>query len=467
MRAVCFTLAALLAIASARISVPKAYAGQGFGIRIVDTGSTETPTKLGAPAQSAQKIATAIQPQHQTVVPVEAQTQRGQATATANAPFALATGQEADNTYLSQGQLDEPYPLAPPEPFDAGQPESCPNGRCQRPGNWGFSKDGKCGPDYACDAGCRSDCQACSCAGGCQCSDPLWQGWDDRLKTYFRGEVMVLKRDNTNRQQAVVIDGGTGDTLLSANDLEMQYELGPKLTFGVHLHPCWTLELSYFGTHHWHIGETREGNNNLAIPGDLGLASFDFFGADLIRVDYTADLHTAEANLMKSLGWVDLIAGFRFLTLDEELNIRSTDSDFGTSDYNILTSNDLYGAQLGLRMARTRDFWGWEGFVKAGLFGNDARQSQTVGDQDNQFSLRQVESNEGEVAFLGEAGLSLEYRFNDCWSVRGGYNVMWIDGLAQAPNQLDFTDTASSGSRVDTDATAFFHGANAGIEARW
>ena len=51
--------------------------------------------------------------------------------------------------------------------------------------------------------------------------------------------------------------------------------------------------------------------------------------------------------------------------------------------------------------------------------------------------------------------------------LRAGYNLMWIEGVATAPDQLDFTDTAQSGTIVQTKGGEFFHGVNLGLEARW
>jgi PAS domain S-box-containing protein len=45
--------------------------------------------------------------------------------------------------------------------------------------------------------------------------------------------------------------------------------------------------------------------------------------------------------------------------------------------------------------------------------------------------------------------------------------VRSIEGVALAPNQLDFTNTPDSGTDVHTNGGVFFHGVNLGLEARW
>jgi hypothetical protein len=71
------------------------------------------------------------------------------------------------------------------------------------------------------------------------------------------------------------------------------------------------------------------------------------------------------------------------------------------------------------------------------------------------------------VAFLGELGFNLNYQFSQNWFLLGGYQVYWVDGVALAPNQLDFTNTASSGTTLDKKGSLFMQGTNAGLMARW
>ena len=119
-------------------------------------------------------------------------------------------------------------------------------------------------------------------------------------------------------------------------------------------------------------------------------------------------------------------------------------------------------------MRRSKGRLGWEATGKAGIFGYDAEQEQSVIDFPN-FALRPtVSSNGSGVAFVGEANLSALYRLSNVWNLRAGYTALWIEGLALAPDQLDF-DFASStgGSRLHDDGGLFLHGVNVGLEARW
>jgi len=71
------------------------------------------------------------------------------------------------------------------------------------------------------------------------------------------------------------------------------------------------------------------------------------------------------------------------------------------------------------------------------------------------------------VAMLGEIGVVLIRPINDCWALRIGYNAIGIGGLALAADQLDFTDTFSSGTGIHNTGWIFAHGGLVGVQAAW
>ncbi len=84
------------------------------------------------------------------------------------------------------------------------------------------------------------------------------------------------------------------------------------------------------------------------------------------------------------------------------------------------------------------------------------------------FFLRPPTSAQhGQVAFLGELNFNLIYQLSKVWDIRAGYNLFWIDGVALAPDQLDFSADIGAGGRLDSNGNAFYHGVNIGLEARW
>jgi len=292
---------------------------------------------------------------------------------------------------------------------------------------------------------------------------------------YAQAEALFLSRNHQSFRQPLAIrvqdenDPSPGTTLLSTGDLSFGTDPGVRVLLGHRVDDCLGWELSYFGIFHAGTSATVTGDNDLAIPGDLGRQSLDFFGADRMRFEYSSELHNFEANRIRAINDnLSLLAGFRYLYLGEQFNINSTDLDTGTGDYHIGTSNNLFGAQLGARVQRACGRLGWDLTGKAGVFGNASKQSQSVTDFPPGFFLRSPRSNSGgSVAFVGDVNFSLTYRLTDVWAVRGGYNLMWIEGVALAPDQLDFANESTSGTALHHAGGMFLHGANVGLEARW
>lgn len=291
-----------------------------------------------------------------------------------------------------------------------------------------------------------------------------------RSRFFATGESLFLKLDQgTRRAVPVVINQDTGETVLTTHDLEYNTVVGPRLALGYRLNTCQAIEISYFGLHHWHDSAEAFGDNNLRLPGDLPLATQDFFDADQMRLDYASELHNVEVNYSRRMGCENysFLVGFRYLNLNETFNIHANDIDAGGSDYNIRSFNHIYGAQIGGRWRKEWKRFGLDFEGKAGIFGNDANQQSFVGDFDNSFVMRNTIAKGSRATFIGELGLYGTYRLTNVLYARAGYNLLWVEGLARAMDQLDFTDTLDSGTALVFDKGAFLHGANVGLVAQW
>jgi hypothetical protein len=248
---------------------------------------------------------------------------------------------------------------------------------------------------------------------------------------------------------------------------------GVRAGFGIRDCSPWAWEFAYLGLFDEESSKSIALADELALPGDLGLATNNFYFADEVSVRYESQLHNAEVNRVYCCGdccgrSVEFLYGLRYLNLNEEFSIVSTDFQEGTSTYDVETNNNLFGAQIGSRLRHCYGRWSWEGTGKAGIFGNAAEQHSAAIVDFPAFVVRPARSSsEGDVAFVGDVNLSAIYRLTDVWGFRAGYNLIWIDGVALAPDQLDFTNTADSGKEINTDGGLFLHGVNVGFEARW
>jgi hypothetical protein len=285
--------------------------------------------------------------------------------------------------------------------------------------------------------------------------------------TYLVGEILSLQLSRA-RNQGVVINEDTGDTLLSTGDLRYRLEPGVRVTMGVSLSERTTLEASYFGLPDWTARRTVEGDDNLSLPGDIAQTAVDFLDADQMSVLYLSELHNFEINLVRPVGGSNLalLAGFRYVGLRERFDINSFDADSGRSDYDIHSEAHLFGAQIGGRLQRQYGQFGLDFIGKAGIFGNDAGQHTLLGDSNNTVIVRDSITHRVGAAFVGEIGLTGKVQLNPRWCLRGGYSALWLEGVVRAPDQLDFTDTATSGTALIF-GSAFLHGPNIGLEAQW
>ncbi len=297
-----------------------------------------------------------------------------------------------------------------------------------------------------------------------------------RRCVYAFADALFISRNTNINDQVLVFNTVTTATVLTTGDLQFSSNSGFRAMAGIELSKCQctALEFEYLGLNDITARAGAVGVNNLAIPGALGLASLDFFNADQITVDYSSNLNSGEMNYVRScVGdrcWTrSCFAGFRFLSLDEEFNIRAGDPNTATSNYNIKTDNDLYGAQVGGRLKKYCRNLGFIATAKAGLFANDAQQQQFVTDfPPPAFFLRNpIGASDANLAFVGELSLISSIRLTEVWSVRAGYNMLWIDGVALGMSQFDFSNTPFSGTGIDANGSLFLHGASVGLSANF
>jgi hypothetical protein len=181
---------------------------------------------------------------------------------------------------------------------------------------------------------------------------------------------------------------------------------------------------------------------------------------------YSSRMYNVELNLRwKQFERVPLLMGFRTLGVDENYRIISN-GGLNTTWAETDTNNGLYGMQIGAepvlwnRCGRFR----LDGTIKAGLYGNTEHQRTrfpTVGGQWENYV-------EGSPSFVGEIGLIGTYQLNKCWSIRGGYEVLWLTSVVLAPDQASSISFGAPPIGVMNDnATLFYYGARASVERRF
>lgn len=303
-----------------------------------------------------------------------------------------------------------------------------------------------------------SDASAWSIAGGevvCEddcCCPPLWT---------VQAGAIILSR--SSRSALLLEDTITGEALLDASDFSSPWAAGVEFAIRRQLDDCRALEVRYFQVDGWESQETVTTSPIWNFPTDPPL-----FGLGVATIDatYATRLYSTEINLRRAgSDWLTWLVGFRWVELYEDL---AFDADFGGNAalVEFTTANRLYGGQVGA------DAVLWDngsalrvdGIFKAGLFGNAGSQEFGVTQAVGPAFLS--EDSQGQVAFLGEMNFVGVYQWTDNLALRAGYQLLWLEGIATAPDQVAALDVLNA-SGIDTTGGAFYHGALVGLEVTW
>jgi hypothetical protein len=312
---------------------------------------------------------------------------------------------------------------------------------------------------------------------------------------YAIAEAVFLQRGNTATDRPLAVENAfgpaPGSVLLSAGDLGYGVAPGVRLFYGQRGAECRGWEIGYLGVYGMRAAAGVTGADTLRLPDGLGLIQNSGFDeADAIAASTSASLCSAEFNLFNF--WCDggrdrsspypwrrshdgrtthdWLLGLRWAWLDEAATLDVTAvSGEPAAPYRVQADTNWIGPQIGYRRRTEWRAWAFEGWAKAALAGTVVEQSQAVlvGPFDGVEVRGPRGSTSGGVGMIGDLNFTLVRRLGDVWALRAGYNLLWLTGAALGPNQWDFSDTPTSGTRVVDGSTVFLHGANAGLEARW
>ncbi len=297
-----------------------------------------------------------------------------------------------------------------------------------------------------------------------------------------------------------------GVEALNSDQFRQGFSAGPKLSLTYHDDSGYGVELSYFDVLGLSAAKAIGPDNPadwlvMKAPGSFWQTQ-DFPYQAMAWKDATS-LYGFEANGRLDLSpHVTMLAGFRWLQLNDELQGTLTPADRGEPSWKednpsptllqiqnpspstpvvinppfwtTNTTNNLYGVQIGV------DGKLWEfgrlsldGLIKAGVYDDNAEQSTLVS-MAKQLYLAQAATNA--AAFVGEAGLHAKYQLADGLALKVGYEALWLDGVALAPGQIRETYTTSpspsspstpvsaSALGVNCRSNALFQGVTFGLE---
>ncbi len=336
-------------------------------------------------------------------------------------------------------------------------------------GFMGFSPEGFCHDPccrYADNPGClEADpmlgrCAPFFCDLSQRCAACTWR---------FDASALYLHRAEPS-EIALITDPVFGGNFLNGNDLEMPFRVGERFQFVVTDCAGLGLEVNYFGIDSW--AASRDFANS-DFPNGLANLSVD----SIITVPVTdahaevaSMLHSGEINLrLNLLSGIDGLTGFRWIDMFDRYAGSGTSAVTGNNvAAATVTRNHIFGWQTGLdgRIGPADGCWAVGAFIKGGGALNNATTTSTLSDPGNLGDLS-TSGVQCHIAGFGEAGLTGYVQIDKHVSCSFGYQVMYIDNVAQPMNQIAQTDLTAGTTQVNVGSGIFYHGANLGIDMCW
>jgi hypothetical protein len=308
----------------------------------------------------------------------------------------------------------------------------------------------------------------------------------------IHAEAVFMTIDNTSPSIIFSKDGADQNRISSA-DLGFSEEPGMRITGAYQTGPGSNLEFTYLGLLD-HVNTARVESDlddldsvfsDFAMP--TPLQSFD--GAYLHQVRHMSSLNSFELNYRRR--WIgptctiqgSWLVGVRYAQVRERIRWLSQanledpttgETGQGTGRYHLTAGNNMTGFQMG------GDAWicilpglnvGFD--TKAGIYGNNSNQRTTMDSNDSITGFQGLVNEKvsgDQFSFIGEANLMASYKLNHQFTVRGGYQLLFIEGIATAMDNFNERNPTVGPERVPFLANSgnlLYHGFSIGAEWMW
>ena len=275
--------------------------------------------------------------------------------------------------------------------------------------------------------------------------------------------VLVLERSTPD--SLVLMQDTTDPTRnLNADDFDFDWEAGWELSLARQLSSGNRFEARIMSVDSWNAAASATTNSTLLNPLRINTNPPAFVPeVQTIDATYNSELQSLEFNSYFDVGacWQPLL-GFRYVELDEHLHA-NLNAPAQLSTYDIFTQNRMYGFQSGAMAS----LWSGprlrvEGVIKAGIYYNSQRHASVL---TAPMAALDIDTGAKRTAFAGELGLTGTHCLTDCLSLKFGYQMLWLETVALASDQIPASDLFA-GRGIAADGGTFYHGAFAGLEYR-
>lgn len=277
----------------------------------------------------------------------------------------------------------------------------------------------------------------------------------NRLQRDSGSNVTYLYNNNgtVNNSTDDIALAGTGSF---SDDADVGYQVSGSKT----LSQSWSINARILTSDLSKTNSFSDAGGELEIIRQPLTANFD--AAHSVSATYDSELQSAEVNAVFRLNdtW-DLFAGLAMVSLDETFNIVSDDNvSAGIGTYNINTSNDMLGPQIGVAFNyKPAANLGIYVIGKLAWLDNDANQNQVI--DDSPSFTRNNSASGSHSSTMYDIRLGLSYYFTKQFALNAGYQLIDISDLALAENQ--FNTTAAGSNTLNKDASVSWDGFTLGL----
>lgn len=327
---------------------------------------------------------------------------------------------------------------------------------------------------------CEPAAPVVACCDSCGCKTPRCYGSVELLLWWLKGDEVppLVTTDDFSAGPTFGALSSPSARVLLGDQLDTGLQLLPRITIGRWLGSDQSIALE--GSVFW-LSDASRSHDFVSNGSDSAPALFrPFFNvtagqqdaapiagpgvAGDIKVDFNQRLLGAELNGRSRAREngnlrVDLLAGFRFLALDENIDISTSSFDVpagATINQRTFESfasrNRIYCGQVGAETRYVRGLWWVSGLVKLAIGGNCQQTDisgnavdQIVGLSGPQTLFAQTtnigEHERSQFVFVPELGVTLGVRLLDHVDLTVGYTLIWISNVARPGSAIDFNTT--------------------------
>jgi hypothetical protein len=312
-----------------------------------------------------------------------------------------------------------------------------------------------------------------------------------RLPWYATIDGAAIRRDPFRAVDFAALDSPTS-IVLSTREIGYDFSGAARCLVGHTFNECLQIEGVYMAvTEDEGMAAVRDssdnelgGLGNLASPfGGFGLnpiAGLDY--NNLAQIRYVSSLQSAELNVRRQLPMradrltTSILFGVRYIALPEQFDYYTESAvpmpNGAINSIHVATDNEMVGPQIGALFEFYAENRWWVNFeMKAALMNNLAKQSTAYQNVDSQGVIRDFlgSRRENHTSFAGELALTFVYRWSPNLTTRVGYQALWLENVALAPDNLntDIDVLTQNPAQLYHDAGTVYHGPYAGITLGW